>query len=77
LLADTNPVVARVVLELDETDFRGHRLLAQLLRSQGRREEANHHLRESVRLDPGRVRKGRPGAPIPEPAPEPERSDAR
>jgi tetratricopeptide (TPR) repeat protein len=55
----------RRMLELDATDYRGHRLLAQLLKESGRLEEANHHLRETVRLDPRRSPRGRPGAPIP------------
>lgn len=66
----------RRMLELDPTDFRGHRLLSRILRSQGRRAEANHHLRESVRLDPDRARKGRPGAPIPHLEPELEPKNA-
>jgi hypothetical protein len=54
------------MLELDPADFRGHRMLAQLLRADGRHEEAKHHLMESVRLDPERTRRGRPGAPRPQ-----------
>jgi 4-amino-4-deoxy-L-arabinose transferase-like glycosyltransferase len=56
----------RRMLELEPTDFRGHRLLAQVLRAAGRKQEANYHLRESVRLEPERKRAGRPGAPRPD-----------
>jgi 4-amino-4-deoxy-L-arabinose transferase-like glycosyltransferase len=60
----------RRMLVLDPTDFRGHRLLAQVLQAEGRRQEAKQHLRESIRLNPDRARRGRPGAPIPLPKPD-------
>ena len=55
----------RRMLSLDPTDFRGHRLLARILKAAGRHDEAKQHLREAVRLNPDRKRRGRPGAPIP------------
>jgi len=60
----------RRMLVLDPTDFRGHRLLARILKAEGRSAEASQHLREAIRLDPDRRRKGRPGAPIPMTEPE-------
>ncbi len=57
----------RRMLSLDPTDFRGHLLLARVLKAKGRSAEASRHLREAIRLDPGRTRRGRPGAPIPVP----------
>jgi Flp pilus assembly protein TadD len=59
----------RRMLAVDARDFRGHRLLAQILTARGDKKEANRHLRESIRLDPGRHRRGRPGAPVPETQP--------
>ena len=56
----------RQMLERHGSDYRGHRLLAQVLRQQGRADEAKQHLLESVRLDPDRKRRGRPGTPAPE-----------
>jgi 4-amino-4-deoxy-L-arabinose transferase-like glycosyltransferase len=56
----------RQMLSLAEGDYRGHRVLSQVLRAQGRGDESKQHLLRSVELDPGRRRPGRPGAPSPE-----------
>ncbi len=58
----------RRMLEIDARDHRGHRMLARLLKERGANEEAAQHLREAIRLDPARKRKGRPGSPIPRPS---------
>ena len=50
-LADSEEHLKRM-LELDETDFRGHRMMALVLRRQGRMEESRKYRLEGLRLNP-------------------------
>jgi tetratricopeptide (TPR) repeat protein len=48
----------RRMLELADSDFRGHELLARVLRRLGRHEEALNHRRQAIQLDPARGVRG-------------------
>ena len=56
----------RKMLAVADGDYRGHRVLSQVLRAQGRLDESKKHLLRSVMLDPERKHGARPGAPDPE-----------